>query len=129
MNIEELLHAETSNIDFKEALNWKKPKSWLKSVSAFANSSGGKVLFGVSDDGISTGINDSQFVIDRVSELIASSLDPAPEYLLDVVECKNGPLVVLEVFPGDDCPYFYMRDGVQQAYIRAGSTSIPATAQ
>ena len=35
------LIAEATEIDFKVALEVKKPKSWLKSVSAFANGIGG----------------------------------------------------------------------------------------
>ena len=41
------LIAETTECDFKIALETKKPKSLLKSVSAFANDIGG-TLFGVS---------------------------------------------------------------------------------
>ena len=42
-----ILIAEATVCDFKEALEVKKPKSWLKSVSAFANTSGGTLFFGV----------------------------------------------------------------------------------
>ena len=35
------LISETTDCDFKVELEEKKPKSWLKSVSAFANSFGG----------------------------------------------------------------------------------------
>ena len=38
------------NIDFKVDLEKDKPKSWLKSVSAFANTNGGILLFGVRDE-------------------------------------------------------------------------------
>ena len=50
MKISEYEKAETSNIDYKEKLEERKPKSWLKSVSAFANSKGGIILFGVEDN-------------------------------------------------------------------------------
>lgn len=36
--------AETTDCDFKRELETKKPKSWLKSVSAFANGIGGKLF-------------------------------------------------------------------------------------
>ena len=39
--------AEATECDFKAALEVKKPKSWLKSVSAFANGIGGTLLFGI----------------------------------------------------------------------------------
>ena len=35
--------------DKKEKLEINKPKSWLKTVSAFANGLGGTLIFGISD--------------------------------------------------------------------------------
>ena len=46
------LIAECSSYDFKEMLERKKVKSWLKSVSAFANTNGGSLFYGVNDDGV-----------------------------------------------------------------------------
>ena len=45
------LIAEATECDFKIALETKKPKSWLKSVSAFANGIGGTLFFGVDNNG------------------------------------------------------------------------------
>ena len=39
--------AEATECDFKVALEVRKPKSWLKSVSAFANGIGGTLFFGI----------------------------------------------------------------------------------
>ena len=41
---------ESNEYDKKLMLEEKKPKSWLKSVSAFANGKGGILFFGVADD-------------------------------------------------------------------------------
>ena len=49
MNLNDLL-LEGSSVDYKEALETKKPRSWLKSISAFANSFGGHIVFGVRDN-------------------------------------------------------------------------------
>ena len=46
------LIAEATEGDYKVALEKKKPKSWLKSVSAFANGIGGTLFFGVDNEGI-----------------------------------------------------------------------------
>ena len=43
-----ILIAECSSYDFGEMLERKKVKSWLKSVSAFANTDGGSLFYGVS---------------------------------------------------------------------------------
>ena len=50
MGIKDYEKAETTNIDYKELVEERKPKSWLKSVSAFANTKGGIILFGVEDE-------------------------------------------------------------------------------
>ncbi len=39
------LPAETTEYEFKVALETKKPKSWLKSVCAFANGIEGTLIF------------------------------------------------------------------------------------
>lgn len=43
---------ESNEYDKKLILEEKRPKSWLKSVSAFANGKGGILFFGVADDDI-----------------------------------------------------------------------------
>ena len=54
------LIVECSAYDFKEMLERKKVKSWLKSVSAFANTDGGSLFYGVNDDGVIVGLEDPQ---------------------------------------------------------------------
>ena len=49
---------ETNLYDKKEKLEIKKPKSWLKSVSAFANGQGGKLIFGLKEDNTILGLSD-----------------------------------------------------------------------
>ena len=66
------LIGETTEYDKKEMLERKKPKSWLKSVSAFANGFGGKLLFGVSDSDEVVGLEDFKKEADDLSEMIKS---------------------------------------------------------
>ena len=49
MEIENLI-SECIAYDFRLMLEEKKPKSWLKSVSAFANGLGGSLFLGVDND-------------------------------------------------------------------------------
>ncbi len=58
---------EATAYDKKLMLERKDPTSWLKSVSAFANTQGGRLLFGVANDGALVGLADAQ----RVQELDA----------------------------------------------------------
>ena len=49
--IDELI-AECTAYDYKVMLEEKRPKSWLKSVSAFANGLGGSLFYGIDNDSI-----------------------------------------------------------------------------
>lgn len=51
MNLEALI-ADCTAYDFKLMLEENRPKSWLKSVSAFANGLGGSLSFGIDNDGV-----------------------------------------------------------------------------
>ena len=48
MTIEEILAGESKNVEFKENLPEKSIK-YMKSVVAFANGTGGKIIFGIAD--------------------------------------------------------------------------------
>jgi len=50
--LNQLLVAEATEYEFKSALEAGRPRSWLKTVSAFANGVGGTIYFGVSDKGL-----------------------------------------------------------------------------
>lgn len=53
------LTGEATAYDKKQQLEVKRPKSWLKSVSAFANGEGGTFVFGISDDNQVVGLADA----------------------------------------------------------------------
>ena len=73
------LIAECTAYDFKEMLEEKRHKSWLKSVSAFANTLGGSLFFGIDNDGVVKGLMDVQHVTEAISMKIRDYMDPLPE--------------------------------------------------
>ena len=61
MNIDiHILIGEATAYDKKEKLERNKFKSWLKSVSAFANGGGGALIWGVSDNDEVVGLVDAK---------------------------------------------------------------------
>ena len=68
------LITECTSYDFKEMLERKKVKSWLKSVSAFANTEGGSLFYGVNDEGEIVGLKNVQADADFISEMIKARL-------------------------------------------------------
>lgn len=128
MEIENLI-SECTAYDFKEMLEEKRPKSWLKSVSAFANGSGGSLLFGVTNDGHAKGLPDVQHVCETISSKIRDYMDPLPEVEMIPHHIEGVNILQLKVKPGSYTPYYYIGDGQRIAFVRIGDESIPATAE
>lgn len=127
MKLEDYQKAETTNIDFKVDLEIKKPKSWLKSVSAFANTKGGIILFGLDDETHEAkGVENVAKLTEKISELINDRIEPLPRYELNCFEEDGKDFIELEVGDGPITPYFYVGDGRKEAFIRSGNQSIPA---
>ena len=86
MKIDEYIKAETTNIDYKLKLENIKPKSWLKSISAFANTKGGFLLFGVEDKTHEkVGITNVDTACEKITELINDRIKPIPRYEIEVI--------------------------------------------
>lgn len=116
---------ETTEYDKKLILEEKKPKSWLKSVSAFANGKGGSLFFGVANDDMLMGLKDVQTVSEKISETIKAKMDPIPSTDLEIHEEDGKQFIVLRVLSGIEPPYYYVGDGNRIAFIRVGNESIP----
>lgn len=126
MDIKKLL-GETTDYDKKETLEEKKPKSWCKSVSAFANGTGGRLYFGITNDDEVVGLEDAASMAEKISENIKVHLDPIPTVHLAIEEAEGNQIVILEVYSGKYTPYYYSGDGQLIAYVRIGNESVPAT--
>ena len=94
MDIKELI-GEATEYDKKLALEEKKPKSWCKSVSAFANTFGGVLIWGISNDGQVVGLNDPEGAAEKISEIIKSRLTPIPEFKLRFHKTGEGKILVI----------------------------------
>lgn len=79
----ERLVAEAADCDFKGALEKRKPKSWLKSVSAFANGIGGLLFFGVAEDTSIVGVEAAQADVEVISRLVKERITPPPHDRVD----------------------------------------------
>lgn len=118
--------AECTDYDYKIALEEKKPRSWLKTVVAFANGVGGSLFFGVDDNGAIVGLEDIKHVSEKISEFIKARISPLPIYELVPAEDGANKYLELAVYAGTSTPYYYDFDGVKEAYIRSGNQTIPA---
>lgn len=105
---------ETTDLEFKREVS----KSYLKTVSAFANYGTGRVLFGVDDNGSAVGLPDPENDCLRIEAAINDNLKPVPKFRLDIDDANKT--VCLTVFEGPAKPYLY--DG--KAFRRADSSTV-----
>lgn len=127
MNIDiRTLIGETTTYDKKEKVEKSKPKSWLKSVAAFANGEGGVLVFGISDNDEIIGLQNAEQNAEYISEALKVKLDPVPVVRLSFKEVNGKRLIVLNVDAGQETPYYYIGDKQRLAYVRIGNESVLA---
>ena len=130
-SIEEIIDliGETTEYEKKVTLEEKDPESWLKSVSAFANTNGGFIIFGIDDNDNLVGINDPKKLADKISDYINNYIDPHPitdlQYETIVEQGNRYHLVILYIYPGSQTPYYYSHKKSKKAFMRVNNSSIP----
>ncbi|MEE0967321.1 MAG: ATP-binding protein [Bacilli bacterium] len=105
---------ENKQLEFKENIS---TNTYLKTISAFANYDGGKIIFGISDNGVIRGIdNPIQACLD-IENKINDNIKPMPRYTLDI---QDNSTIFLEVYRGQFKPYLYKG----KAYKRNDSSTV-----
>lgn len=131
MTMEEIVHGESKNVEFKETLPDKSEK-YMKTIIAFANTQGGQLIVGVNDVTREvTGVDmDSVFkIMDRIINAVSDSCTPqiVPDITFQTIEGKT--IVVVYVAPGANRPYYMKSRGKEGGtYIRVAGTSRQADA-
>ena len=112
-----MINREDYNLEYKEKVS----KTFLKTISAYANYNDGRIVFGVDDNGNVVGLkeNPKEEAL-RIENMINDSLTPVPYFEIKVKEIEGKEIIVLEVKKGKDTPYYYQG----KAYKRADTASI-----
>lgn len=105
-------------------------ENWLKSVSAFANGTGGVLVFGETADGTVAGVKDLETASEVIRVKIEECIIPPPEVELKVQKAESGKrMLLLEVAAGRETPYYYIGEDTAAAYVRSEKASVPAGVQ
>lgn len=93
---------ESARLEFKE----KPTRTYLKTVSAYANYEGGKIVFGVDDKGVPIGLEGNLADIALfIENAVNDAIEPVPHFSLDADE--KARTVTLTVYEGIGKPYLY----------------------
>lgn len=129
MTIEEILAGESKNVEFKVQRPDKSMK-YMKTVVAFANGKGGRIIFGIDDKTreVVRIPEDKVFrEIDAITNAISDSCEPTiiPDVYLQNINDK--PVIVAEIRTGRRKPYYIKAEGLENGvYIRVSGTTRPA---
>lgn len=92
---------ESKTLEFKETIT---SNSFLKTISAYANYDGGRIIFGISDNGDIKGIEEPIQACLALENKINDNIKPTPSYTLEI---QSDHTIILEVSAGQFKPYFY----------------------
>lgn len=122
-----LLRNESRILEFKQDLS--SPDRVLRAIVAFANTTGGTLVVGITDDRQPLGLAHAATEEERLANLIASGIEPAISPDFQVISERGRDFLVVRVprFPG----VFYVRQEGAEAgvYLRHGSTNRRASAE
>lgn len=126
MALDKLFLGESKSIEYKVDVPGKSEK-YMKTVVAFANGRGGRIVFGIDDSTLDvTGMNpDTIFqTIDSITNAISDSCEPRiiPDVTLQTVGDKT--VIVVEISSGKMRPYYLKSKGiVDGTFIRVAGTT------
>ena len=108
MLADEIKAGESVNIEFKVEVP-KRSEKYIKSVIAFANTAGGKIIIGVDDESHEiVGVDKDEVfkIMDSITNTISDICYPQifPNIGVDTIEEKC--VIVIEIYPGANRPYY-----------------------
>ena len=99
----------------------------MKTVVAFANGRGGRIVFGIDDkslDVVGMDVDNIYKTMDAITNAISDSCEPAirPDVAMQTVRDKT--VIVLEILPGAERPYYIKSQGMfEGTYVRVAGTT------
>ena len=127
--VEILKRPEGKTLEFKRDLS--SPDGVLKTIVAFANTSGGTLLVGVEDRTRHVrGVSDALDLEERVANLVSDRISPRLVPEIEILPWRQSQVLALQVHPSPSRPHHLIREGpVGGVYVRVGSTNRRADAE
>jgi ATP-dependent DNA helicase RecG len=113
---------EGKTLEFKRDLS--SPKGILKTIVAFSNSAGGKIVIGIDANKQIIGLEDPLTEEERLCNLIADTIHPRLIPNIEMISAENKTMLIVEVFPSNSRPHYLVSKGENQnVFVRLGSTN------
>lgn len=117
---------EGFELEFKRKVS--SPEKIARTLSSFANTRGGIVLFGVDDDGSIVGVESEKSELDLIRESAEVLCEPAVPYSIRIIPFHLRDVIVVDVEESSDKPH-YVTDELneRQVYIRVNDNTVVAS--
>lgn len=121
---DDILKGETDILEFKVTPSADSSK-WLKTVVAFANGRGGRIVFGVSNDREVKGLEGDLFAMkDAIANAVADACEPIIPVTITGSTIEGKQIIVLEVPSGRMTPYYLKQKGeIDGVFVRHDATT------
>lgn len=121
--IEALKLPEGKTIEFK--LNLSSPERVLRTIVAFANTSGGVLFIGIEDQTKKVkGVLDPLDLAERLANIISDNIQPTLIPDIDIIPWRKTHVISVRVYPSASRPFFLKSLGPERGvFIRLGSTN------
>ncbi|MCY4128266.1 MAG: helix-turn-helix domain-containing protein [Gammaproteobacteria bacterium] len=123
MNLAQLIRRpEGKTLEFKRDLS--SPEKVLRTVVAFANTSGGTILIGIDDStGDLRGVLNAREEEERLANLISDSVSPQLVPYVELLRYREKTVLGVEVYPSSNRPHYLGDSAETGSYVRIGSTN------
>ena len=132
MTIEDIIGNESKNTEFKEMLP-KNSEKYVKTIIAFANTQGGKVIIGVADESREiVGVDNATLFqqMDQISNAVSDSCQPQIVPDIEPYTIDGKTVIIITVSPAPHRPYYLKSKGKEKGtYIRVGGTTRCASSE
>ena len=122
----DMFSGESKNLEYKVSVP-RNSEKYMKTVVAYANGQGGRIIFGIDDQTREVTGMDSDTIfqtIDAITNAISDSCEPKifPDVTLQTIEDKT--VIVVEITPGKMRPYYLKSQGITDGtYVRVSGTT------
>lgn len=119
-----IAQGENARLEFKRSIS--AAHRIARTLVAFANTSGGKLLIGVSDDGSITGVPSESREMHKIEEATDRLAEPALSVTYETLSPDGRLVLVITVEESPEKPHYAMDEtGKRTIYVRAKDKSVP----
>ncbi len=119
-----ILQGEGSKLEFKRSISTA--HRIARTLVAFANTSGGRLLIGVADDGAILGVSSESREIHRIEEATDQLADPALSVTYETLSPDGRKVLIISVEESSEKPHYAVDEtGKRTIYVRAKDKSVP----